>query len=124
MAATLNKRAKTLAEMAQAARFYYLDPWPYEEEAARTYLTPAAIPVLKAARERLAGGAELTEAGLTQLLKDLAGELGVKVVEVAQPLRVALTGRAASPSLTELIPILGRAECVRRLDHALRQLGA
>jgi glutamyl-tRNA synthetase len=124
VAVTLNKRAKTLVEMAQAARFYYLDPWPYEEEAARKHLTPAAIPVLTAARERLAAGAELSEEGLTQLLKDLAGKLGVKVVEVAQPLRVALTGKAASPSLTELIPILGREECVRRLDHALRHLGA
>lgn len=124
VAATLNKRAKTLAEMAQAARFYYLDPWPYEEEAARKHLTPAAIPVLTAARERLAAGTELSEEGLTQLLKDLAGKLGLKVVEVAQPLRVALTGKAASPSLTELIPILGREECVRRLDHALRHLGA
>ncbi len=124
VAATLNKRAKTLMEMAQAARFYYLDPWPYDEEAARKHLTPGALPVLREARERLAAGVELSEEGLTRLLKDLARDLGVKVVEVAQPLRVALTGKAASPSLTELIPILGREETIRRLDFALRHLGA
>ncbi|MCL6621225.1 MAG: glutamate--tRNA ligase [Syntrophobacterales bacterium] len=123
VAATLNKRAKTLVEMAQAARFYYQDPRPYDEEAAARYLTPAAAPVLSLALERFRAGAELTEEGLTALLKELARETGRKVVEVAQPLRVALTGRAASPSLTELIPILGREETCRRLENALHFIG-
>ena len=41
---TLSARSKTLVEMAAAARFYFLDPRPYEEKAAKKFLTPTAVP--------------------------------------------------------------------------------
>ncbi len=123
VAATLNKRAKTLVEMAQAARFYYEDPRPYDPKAAAKFLTPEAAPVLAACARRLEAATELTEEGLTRLLQDLAQETGRKLVDVAQPIRVALTGKSASPSLTELIPILGRAETLHRLANARQFIG-
>jgi glutamyl-tRNA synthetase len=123
VAATLSKRAKTLAEMAKAASFYYEDPRPYDEKAAGTFLTREAAPVLAACARRLERATELTEETLTRLLQDLAQETGRKLVEVAQPLRVALTGKTISPSLTELIPILGVEETRRRLQNALQFVG-
>ncbi len=117
--ATLKTRSKTLAEMAEAARFYFQDPRPYEPAGAQKFLTPDAAPLLREAIKALNHVPDLSEATLTAMLKDLAAQAGVKLVAVAQPLRVALTGRTASPSLTDVIALLGREESSCRLSQAL-----
>lgn len=117
--ATLNKRSKTLVEMAAAARFYFFDPRPYEGQAAAKFLTPAVLPLLEETAARLEALPELTEASLTDMLRGICDAKGCKLVNLAQPLRVALTGKSASPSLTELMPILGKMESLRRLRNAI-----
>jgi glutamyl-tRNA synthetase len=120
--ATLKTRSKTLAEMAEAARFYFQDPRPYEPGGAQKFLTPDTAPLLREAVKALNNLPDLSEETLTGMLKDLAAQAGVKLVAVAQPLRVALTGRTASPSLTDVIALLGREESSRRLSQALDSL--
>jgi len=119
VAATLKTRAKTLVEMAEASRFYFQDPRPYEVKGAQKFLTPDTAHLLKDAMPAIESLPELTEESLTGLMKSLAEEHGVKMVAVAQPLRVALTGRTASPSLTDVIALLGKEESNRRLARAL-----
>ncbi|MFZ2088734.1 MAG: glutamate--tRNA ligase, partial [Desulfobaccales bacterium] len=119
VAATLKTRSKTLVEMAAAARFYFQDPRPYEAAGAKKFLTAASAPVLRNAMQALENLPDLTEDTLTGMLKALADQAGVKLVAVAQPLRVALTGRTASPSLTDVIALLGVKESARRLADAL-----
>jgi glutamyl-tRNA synthetase len=116
---TLSARSKTLAEMAEAARFYFQDPRPYDPKAAQKFLTPAAamnIREVAARLERLPAG---DEPALNQLFSDLVQETGQKMVTLAQPVRVALTGKTASPGLYEIISILGRDETLRRLQSAI-----
>jgi glutamyl-tRNA synthetase len=122
VAATLKARSKTLADMAEAARFYFQDPRPYEPEGAQKFLTPATAPILQNARQALENQADFSETGLTGMLKDLATQAGVKLVAVAQPLRVALTGRTASPSLTDVMALLGKEESIARLSRALEYI--
>jgi len=124
VAATLKTRCKTLVEMAEAARFYFQDPRPYELVGAKKFLTPATAPFLREAIPALKTLPDLSEATLTQMLKDLAAQAGVKLVAVAQPLRMALTGRTASPSLTDVITLLGVDESVTRLSQALEFIEA
>ena len=57
---------------------------------------------------RLEAMPEFSEAALNQLFHDLAAETGLKMVNLAQPVRLALTGRTASPGLYEIIDILGK----------------
>jgi glutamyl-tRNA synthetase len=59
------------------------------------------------------------EPALSQLFSDLVQETGQKMVTLAQPVRVALTGKTASPGLYEIISILGRDETLRRLHKAM-----
>jgi len=122
--ATLKARSKTLVDMAEAARFYFQDPRPYEPEGAQKFLTPDTAPLLRAAIDALKNQADFSETALTKMLKDLAAEAGVKLVAVAQPLRVALTGRTASPSLTDVIALLGKDESLARLTWALEYIEA
>ncbi len=116
---TLSARCKTLVEMAAAARFYFQDPRPYDEKAAAKFLTPAAGPTLKEIAARLASLPEPSEAAINQLFTDLAQATGQKMVNLAQPVRVALTGKTASPGLYEIIHILGREETLRRIKHGI-----
>jgi glutamyl-tRNA synthetase len=116
---TLSARCKTLVEMAQAARFFFLDPRPYDEKAAQQFLNPTAAPILKEITARLAALPEATEAALNQMFADLAQATGLKMVNLAQPVRVALTGKTASPGLYEIIHILGREEALRRIHHGI-----
>ncbi len=116
---TLNKRSKTLVEMADAARFYFFDPRPYEKKAADKFLTSSFLPLLEEAARRLENLPELSEELLTAMLKGICEARGCKLLDLAQSLRVALTGKTVSPSLTELMPILGKEECLRRINNAM-----
>jgi glutamyl-tRNA synthetase len=116
---TLSARCKTLVEMAAAARFYFLDPRPYEEKAAVKFLTPATAPTLKEIAARLASLPDLSEEAVNRLFTDLAQTTGQKMVNLAQPVRVALTGTTASPGLYEIIHILGREEALRRINKGI-----
>jgi glutamyl-tRNA synthetase len=116
---TLKARCKTLVEMAPAARFYFQDPRPYEAKSAQKFLTSAHAPVLREIAERLAALPEDSEEALNRLFTDLAQETGQKMVNLAQPVRVALTGKTASPGLYEIINILGREETLRRINHGI-----
>jgi glutamyl-tRNA synthetase len=62
---------------------------------------------------------DASEDALTQLFTDLGQETGQKMVNLAQPVRVALTGKTASPGLYEIISILGREEALRRIQNAI-----
>jgi glutamyl-tRNA synthetase len=116
---TLSARSKTLVEMAAAARFYFLDPRPYEEKAATKFLTLAAVPMLKEIGARLADLPDPSEEAVNRLFTDLAQTTGQKMANLAQPVRVALTGKTASPGLYEIIHILGREEALRRIQRAV-----
>jgi glutamyl-tRNA synthetase len=116
---TLSARCKTLVEMAAAAQFYFQDPRPYDAKAAQKFLSPAALPLIQEIAARLARLPKVNEAALTQLFSELAQETGQKMVNLAQPVRVALTGKTASPGLYEIISILGRDETLRRLKQAM-----
>jgi glutamyl-tRNA synthetase len=116
---TLRARSKTLVEMAAAARFYFQDPRPYEAKAAQKFLNPTSAPVLQEISARLSELPEASEAALTRLFTDLAQETGQKMVNLAQPVRVALTGKTASPGLYDIISILGQEETLRRLKNGI-----
>jgi glutamyl-tRNA synthetase len=116
---TLSARSKTLVEMAEAARFYFQDPRPFDAKAAQKFLTPAAVPNIREIAARLSQLPEVNEAALSQLFADLGQVTGLKMVNLAQPVRVALTGKTASPGLYEIISILGRDESLRRIENAI-----
>lgn len=116
---TLSARCKTLVEMAEAARFYFQDPRPYDAKAAQKFLIPAAALNIREIAARLTQLPEVNETALSQLFADLAQATGLKMVNLAQPVRVALTGKTASPGLYEIINILGRDATLQRLSTAI-----
>jgi glutamyl-tRNA synthetase len=120
----LGERAKTLVEMAEQGRFYFEAPTGYDPVAAGKLLTPAAAALVDRLLRRLDGLAPWDAATLEGALRQLAAELGVKLVELAQPVRLALTGRTASPPLFGMMAELGSEETLRRLRTLRRTMPA
>jgi glutamyl-tRNA synthetase len=115
----LGERTKTLVEMAEQGRFYFVAPIAYDPVAAGKLLTPATAAHLDRLLRRLPGLEPWDAATLEGAFRQLASELGVKLVDLAQPVRLALTGRTASPPLFGMMAELGPDETLRRL-RALR----
>jgi glutamyl-tRNA synthetase len=113
------ERAKTLREMAGAMRFLYQAPPAWDPKAAAKYLTAPHRENLRAVREALAGAADYSAEALEARVRDLVQSRGHKLVDYAQPMRVAVTGTAASPPLFPLLALLGRDEVLRRIDRAI-----
>lgn len=112
-------RAKTLVEMAEISAFFYQDFDRYDDKAANKNLRPAAVDPLRRARAALAALDAWTPQALHAAVDQVAAELEVKMGKVAQPLRVAVVGRAASPGIDVTLHLVGREACLRRIDRAL-----
>ena len=121
--ATLSARSKTLKEMAEQALFYYQEEIVYEPDAARKFLTAEALPALNALTAKLEGLEDFTEPALEEAFKAVMDETGLKLGKIAQPVRVALSGRAASPGIFEITAILGKEQTLRRLRKAIEYIG-
>jgi glutamyl-tRNA synthetase len=117
------ERAKTLVEMAEISTFFYRDFDEYDETAAKKHLRPAVIEPLALVRKLLAELEEWTPEYLHQAVVHVAESLDLKLGKVAQPLRVAIAGRAASPGIDVTLHLIGRDACLRRIDRALDYIG-
>jgi glutamyl-tRNA synthetase len=124
VAVTLRERAKTLVEMTEQARFYFAPPGAYEQPAAGKLFTAATRPRLERLLRRLEAAERWDEAELEASFRQLAGELDLKLVDLAQPVRLALTGRTASPPIFPVMVLLGREETLARLRAALARVPA
>ena len=116
---TLQPRSKTLADMARDALFYLQDTVEYEEAAARKFLTPAAAGPLELLMAELKKLPDFDEAGLQDAFQAVMDKTGLKLGKIAQPVRVALTGRTASPGIFEITEIIGRDRVLDRLRAAV-----
>jgi glutamyl-tRNA synthetase len=113
------ERAKTLVEMAQNSVFFYVDFDTYEPKDAAAHLTRGAKDMLADVRARLAALPQWNAALIHECINKVAEALTLKMGKVAQPLRVAVAGRAMSPPIDITLEILGKDKTLRRIDKAL-----
>jgi glutamyl-tRNA synthetase len=110
----LKERAKTLVELAQSAEFLFSDGPRTLDDAAERNLPPAARNLIGRALPVLAA-ADWTSKALEAAIRSFAGAENLNLGQVAQPLRAAITGRASSPPIFEMMEVLGREESLSRL---------
>jgi glutamyl-tRNA synthetase len=116
---TLQERAKTLVEMAEGARFYYLAPEAYDEAAAEKFLTPEQRPVLELLIKHLGSLSSFELVDVESAFKSLMEESGLKLGKIGPVVRVALTGGTVSPGIYDVVSVLGQAAVMARLKKAL-----
>jgi len=119
-------RAKTLVELAEISAFCYRDFDDFDADSAKKHLRPVAREALVKLREgfELMALEDWRPEDLKHLVERVAEELEVNMGKVAQPLRVAIVGRAASPGIDETLMLVGKAATLRRIDKALAYIDA
>src|SRR5262245_47692559 len=112
----LKERAKTLVELVESAKFLFADrPIPIDDKAA-ALLTPEARDLIRTLIGNLDAVEPWTPEATEQAVRSFAEAKGVKLGTVAQPLRAALTGRATSPGIFDVLAVLGKPESLARLS--------
>lgn len=116
----LKERAKSMIELVDGARFLIADrPLPLEPKAS-DILSNGGRPHIAALVPRFEALTEWTAASTEGVVRVYAEEAAVKLGQVAQPLRAALTGRSTSPGIFDVLVVLGREESLNRLrDQAV-----
>ena len=115
----LQPRVKTLVELAGAANFYFADEIKYEEQAALKFLGPEISNHLKAMVTAIPTVQNFNKEDLEEFLKAFTQEKDIKFKVIAQPLRVALTGKTVSPGIDEIMVTLGKERVIQRINAAL-----
>jgi glutamyl-tRNA synthetase len=113
------ERCKTLVEIAESSIFFYQDFPDYDVKAARKNLRPDSLQVLTLLSERLAALQKWEKEELHGVVQAVVDSTGLKFGKVAQPLRVAISGSTASPSIDLTLLLLGRNRTLERLDRAM-----
>lgn len=118
------ERCRTLREMAESSACFYRDFSEYDEKACRKNLNPDTLPVLQALHDGFRALGRWDKEALNQVVIRTAEVQGLKFGKVALPLRVALTGGTASPSIDETLALVGRERTIARLERAQAKISA
>ena len=122
--ATLKARSKTLVEMADGASFYFEEQVTYEKKSDDKFLRPDVLDLLIELQKRLIKMSEFDQPKLEKTFVSFLEENKIKLKKVAQPLRVALTGKPVSPGIFELMEVLGKDKALERLSSAITHIRA
>ena len=119
---TLQERARTMLEMVDAARFYFVDNVEVDPAAAEKFLTEDKKPILETVIRQLQAIDKATEETIGEAFGRVMDETGLKLGKVGPAVRVALTGSTSSPGIFEVIAVLGIDESCRRLQRIQESL--
>ena len=112
---SLKTRVKTIVDLANDAKIYVNAPETYTEDCSK-YATSSHLEWIREVRTIIAGLDALREQEICEKVKSCAEKHKVKLVEIAQAMRAALCGKLVSPSVFEIVEILGKQETLDRID--------
>lgn len=115
---SLKERNRTLIELANSARYFLTDEIKWDEKAVAKFLTSENKLILKELIEKLKKMEPFTQAEIEKAFNELKDEKGLKLGQIAQPVRVAITGSTVSPGIFEVIEIIGKERIIKRLENA------
>ncbi|MGQ9570004.1 MAG: glutamate--tRNA ligase [Thermodesulfovibrionales bacterium] len=120
---TLRERVKTLVELAHLLRFYITEDIEYDEKAKRKFLNENYLHYLKDVKEELEKLETFVATEIEKVFKELIERHNTKLGNIAQPVRVAVTGKTESPGIFEVLEIVGKEKTLRRLKKAIEIAG-
>ncbi|SMB97673.1 glutamyl-tRNA synthetase [Thermanaeromonas toyohensis ToBE] len=118
--AAVRDRVKTLAEVADAASYFFANITEYEEKGVRKFFAaPGTADLLERAKERLKALEPFTKETTEKAYRDLAEELGIPAGQLIHPTRLAVSGRTMGPGLFDILELLGKDKVIARLEQAI-----
>jgi glutamyl-tRNA synthetase len=113
------ERGRTLDELAEISAFYFQNEVIFDEKSVKKWLGEDGKKTLTMIKNGLEKLTDFTEDSIGSVFKKIMEESGQKMLKLAQPCRVALTGTTVSPGIYEVIAILGKEKTLKRFDRAL-----
>lgn len=118
----IGERLRVFSDILEYKEFFVADDkLVYDEKSLKQKVTdvPEAAGLLQAIRDRLATIEPFDAATLDQMVHDFVAERGIKIGQIIHPLRIAVSGKTVGVGLFEMIALLGRERCLRRIDRTL-----
>jgi len=119
----LKERAVRPSEIVEKGKYFFRDPDSFDAQAAAKQWKPETPARLRAVAGGLEGMTAFAPPDIEAEVRRCATALGVGAGTLIHPLRLALTGVGQGPGLFELMAVLGRETCLRRIAAAIRALG-
>lgn len=123
VASLMKERAFFIKDMWEEGQYFFRSPDHYDEKAVRKKWKTEPVKHLKELRVRFAGAEKFTEEDLQTIFNDYLKEKETSFGQVGPVLRLALTGLSAGPSMFAISEIIGKQECLDRIDRALEKIG-
>jgi glutamyl-tRNA synthetase len=120
----LKARSKTLIEMAEGAKFCFDKEILYEQKGDDKFLKKGVVQLLDSLTDALSETEPFDQETLEKTFIRFLEENAVKLRKIAQPLRVALTGKSASPGIFEVMQVLGKEKVIERIRKAVKHINA
>ncbi|RSK37665.1 glutamate--tRNA ligase [Hymenobacter metallilatus] len=124
IAALVKERATFPADLAKEAQLFFQRPASYDEQVISKKWNPQVAAALAEFAAQLPAAADASAEGIKALLTQVLEAQGIKIGQVLQALRVAVTGNAAGPDLMHIMHILGPQETAERIQAAVAALPA
>ena len=120
----LKARSKTLVEMAEGVKFCFDEKIEYEKKGDDKFLKKDVVELLSNLADTLSKTSQFDQETLEKTFVSFLEEKEIKLRKLAQPLRVALTGKTASPGIFEIMQVLGKEKVIDRIRKAVAHINA
>jgi glutamyl-tRNA synthetase len=118
----LKERVESVQDFLTLGPYFFKDPDTYDEASRKKNWTPDARTRVTDARTDLGQLEPFTHSSIEKIVRNAAERHGVGAGKIIHPLRLAITGMGRGPGLFELMEVLGRETCIRRIDRAVEIL--
>jgi glutamyl-tRNA synthetase len=119
LADMVRERAKTIVQFADMCRSITDEPAAYDEKAVAKFINPQAIDNLSAYLAALEGASAKSSADFEDMTKNFLEQHNLALKDIAQAARIALTGSSVSPSIFEVMEVVGLGGVCARINKFL-----
>jgi glutamyl-tRNA synthetase len=119
---TFKERSKTLLELAHSLYLYIAEEIVLDEKAKKKFLNERYLPYLKDVKDMLEKLEIFVAPNIEKVFKEIVEKYKTKLGNIAQPVRVAITGKTESPGIFEVIEIVGKEKTLKRLEKAIKTI--
>ncbi len=118
----MQERVRTLPDFVDFASYFFVPPTEYEEKYKSKHWNPEAKERLAEILPRFEAAEKWDHDTLEAIVRTYAEEKSISAGKLIHPIRLAVTGRGMGPGLFELLHVIGKPECLRRIRLALETL--
>lgn len=116
---TLRERSRTLIELANSLRYYIAEYVEIDQKAKEKFLNEKVLPYLIELRDALISLEGFVSSRIEDVFMSIIRKHNLKLGDLAQPVRVVITGTAVSPGIFDVLEIVGKEKTIKRLERAI-----